>query len=119
MNIDVQSSWWAHHLDRSSARSVFVAGAVTFGLWTCGSFSEIEGCLERKLHIGILEALLLLKALAGLRDVILMCRFRGTHITLWTWHFVDLEGSADSVANAANVLSYVCSRVRALLHVLS
>ena len=40
--------WW------SSARSDFVAGAVIRDFWTCGSFSEIWGSVERKLRFGIL-----------------------------------------------------------------
>ena len=46
---------------------------MTRDLWTRGSFSEIGGSVERKLHFGILmlslEALLLRNGWAGLRDV--------------------------------------------------
>ena len=34
----------------SSARSDFVSGALNRDFWTCGSFSELGGSLERKLR---------------------------------------------------------------------
>ena len=36
------------------AHSDFVAGVVNRNFWTCGSFSEVGGSLERKLPFGVL-----------------------------------------------------------------
>ena len=68
----------------------FVAGAVSHDSWTCGSFSEVGGNIERKLRFGVLR-LSFGSALAAKR-LARAARVNLEALTSWqAKYFVDLE----------------------------